>query len=74
VLTGHDHHYERTDPLDGVTHVVSGAGSRLRGPARATSRPQRRSGCSSWLLRPPPMRSICERSAPAAMSSMISRW
>jgi 3',5'-cyclic AMP phosphodiesterase CpdA len=32
VLTGHDHHYERTALLDGVTYVVSGAGSRLRGP------------------------------------------
>ncbi len=31
VLTGHDHHYERTVPLDGVTYVVSGAGSKLRG-------------------------------------------
>ena len=31
VLTGHDHHYERTLPLGGVTYVVSGAGSKLRG-------------------------------------------
>jgi 3',5'-cyclic AMP phosphodiesterase CpdA len=31
VLTGHDHHYERTIPVDGVTYVVSGAGSKLRG-------------------------------------------
>jgi 3',5'-cyclic AMP phosphodiesterase CpdA len=31
VLTGHDHHYERTVPIDGVTYVVSGAGSKLRG-------------------------------------------
>jgi 3',5'-cyclic AMP phosphodiesterase CpdA len=31
VLTGHDHHYERTVQLDGVTYVVSGAGSKLRG-------------------------------------------
>ena len=30
VLTGHDHHYERTVPIDGVTYVVSGAGSKLR--------------------------------------------
>ncbi len=30
VLAGHDHHYERTVPLDGVTYVVSGAGSKLR--------------------------------------------
>ena len=30
VLTGHDHHYERTVPLDGVTYVISGAGSKLR--------------------------------------------
>ncbi len=30
VLTGHDHHYERTVPLNGVTYVVGGAGSKLR--------------------------------------------
>lgn len=26
VLAGHDHHYERTHPREGVTHVVSGGG------------------------------------------------
>ena len=26
VLTGHDHHYERTVPIGGVTYVVSGGG------------------------------------------------
>ncbi len=26
VVTGHDHHYERTQPIDGVTFVVTGAG------------------------------------------------
>jgi 3',5'-cyclic AMP phosphodiesterase CpdA len=26
VLAGHDHHYERTHPLDGITYVVSGGG------------------------------------------------
>ncbi len=29
VFTGHDHHYERTTPQDGVVWVVSGAGSKL---------------------------------------------
>lgn len=29
VLSGHDHHYERTVPIDGVTYVVSGAGCKL---------------------------------------------
>jgi 3',5'-cyclic AMP phosphodiesterase CpdA len=26
VLAGHDHHYERTHPVDGITYVVSGGG------------------------------------------------
>lgn len=26
VLAGHDHHYERTEPIHGITHVVSGGG------------------------------------------------
>jgi hypothetical protein len=29
VFTGHDHHYERMHPQDGVVWVVSGAGSKL---------------------------------------------
>lgn len=29
VLTGHDHHYERTRPIKGITHVVSGGGCKL---------------------------------------------
>jgi hypothetical protein len=28
-LAGHDHHYERTYPMDGVTHIVSGGGCKL---------------------------------------------
>lgn len=39
VLAGHDHHYERTVPMDGVTHVVSGGGcktTRVR-PRRFTA-------------------------------------
>ena len=28
-LAGHDHHYERTYPIDGITHVVSGGGCKL---------------------------------------------
>lgn len=28
-LAGHDHHYERTHPIDGVTHLVSGGGCKL---------------------------------------------
>lgn len=30
VFSGHEHDYQRTDPIDGVTYVVSGAGSRTR--------------------------------------------
>jgi hypothetical protein len=26
VLAGHDHHYERTHPIHGITHIVSGGG------------------------------------------------
>lgn len=28
VLAGHDHHYERTEPIEGVTYVVTGGGGR----------------------------------------------
>ena len=31
VLAGHDHHYERTVPLGGITHVVSGGGCKTTG-------------------------------------------
>jgi len=30
VLAGHDHDYQRSEPIDGVTYVVSGAGAKLR--------------------------------------------
>lgn len=30
VFSGHEHDYQRTDPIDGITYVVSGAGSRTR--------------------------------------------
>lgn len=30
VLAGHEHDYQRTDEVDGVTYVVSGAGAKLR--------------------------------------------
>jgi len=33
VLAGHDHDYQRSEPLEGVTYVVSGGAARLR-PAR----------------------------------------
>jgi 3',5'-cyclic AMP phosphodiesterase CpdA len=39
VLAGHDHHYERTVPIEGVTHIVSGGGcktTRVR-PRRFTA-------------------------------------
>jgi hypothetical protein len=28
VLAGHEHHYERTRPMDGVTYIVTGGGGR----------------------------------------------
>lgn len=28
VISGHDHHYERTEPIDGTTYIVTGAGGR----------------------------------------------
>lgn len=38
VLAGHNHYYERTKPLDGVTYVVSGGGGGvLRDPAESNS-------------------------------------
>jgi hypothetical protein len=38
VLAGHDHHYERFAPIDGVTHIVSGGGCKCTGvrPGRLT--------------------------------------
>ena len=30
VMTGHDHDYQRSTPIDGVTYVVSGGGSEVR--------------------------------------------
>lgn len=35
VLAGHDHNYERTVPLNGITYVVSGGGAKLT-PVRPT--------------------------------------
>jgi 3',5'-cyclic AMP phosphodiesterase CpdA len=34
VLAGHDHHYERTQVLDGITYVVSGGGCKTTGVRR----------------------------------------
>jgi 3',5'-cyclic AMP phosphodiesterase CpdA len=31
VLAGHDHHYERTIPIQGITHIVSGGGCKTTG-------------------------------------------
>jgi 3',5'-cyclic AMP phosphodiesterase CpdA len=30
VFSGHEHDYQRSDPIDGVTYIVTGAGSRTR--------------------------------------------
>lgn len=37
VLAGHDHHYERTHPVNGITYVVSGGGAKLT-PVRPSAR------------------------------------
>jgi predicted phosphodiesterase len=37
VLAGHDHDYERTEPIDGVTYVVTGAAGRGTRPVGASS-------------------------------------
>ncbi len=37
MLTGHDHHYERTKPMDGVTYVVTGGGGVGTRPTGASS-------------------------------------
>jgi predicted phosphodiesterase len=36
VLAGHDHHYERTRPIDGITHVVSGGGCKTTPTSRSS--------------------------------------
>lgn len=35
VLAGHDHDYQRSEPIDGTTYVVSGAGAKTRPTDRA---------------------------------------
>lgn len=35
VVSGHDHDYQRSKPIDGVTYVVSGAGAKVRATGRA---------------------------------------
>lgn len=35
VLAGHDHHYERTHPIDGTTYVVSGGGCKTTAVGRS---------------------------------------
>jgi len=35
VLAGHDHDYQRSVPVNGVTYIVSGGGSDLRAAGRA---------------------------------------
>lgn len=35
VLSGHDHHYERTEPIYGTTYVVSGGGSKTTAVGRS---------------------------------------
>ena len=39
VFTGHDHHYERTQPQQGVTYFVSGGGCKPPMSGPVSSRP-----------------------------------
>jgi hypothetical protein len=36
VLAGHDHDYERTQPIQGVTYIVTGGGGRYTRPVGAS--------------------------------------
>lgn len=36
VLSGHDHHYERTHPIDGTTYIVTGGGSKTTSVGRSS--------------------------------------
>lgn len=36
VLTGHDHHYERTTPQQGITYVIAGSGGKLTPVSRSS--------------------------------------
>jgi 3',5'-cyclic AMP phosphodiesterase CpdA len=36
VLAGHDHDYQRTEPINGITYIVSGGGANTRPTDRAT--------------------------------------
>jgi 3',5'-cyclic AMP phosphodiesterase CpdA len=45
VLAGHDHHYERTHPQQGITYVVSGGGCKTTGV-----RPQRITAAAASIL------------------------
>jgi len=36
VLAGHDHHYERTHPQQGITHLVSGGGCKTTGAGHSS--------------------------------------
>jgi predicted phosphodiesterase len=36
VLTGHDHHYERTAPQAGITYIVAGSGAKLTDVGRSS--------------------------------------
>ena len=47
VLSGHDHDYQRSKPINGVTYVVSGAAAGTRRTGEATSPPSRSRGTTS---------------------------
>ena len=51
LLAGHDHNYERTTPQEGIVHIVTGGGAKLRGVGARDFTVVSKSKCTSWWSR-----------------------